>query len=139
MIDTRRSYEENMGTNIDEQRRRPSQEDKTTNENEGTTEREIEKSIIGLMSTHFSQKYPLSTRTRTHKYFIDGFVVVVYRKNERTNQITNQLTVCLLCLQTLLECMRTKHTIQEILVTKRNFIDVAGDWSESSLFSCSCH
>ena len=40
MNKTRRSYEENTVTNIDEQRRRPSQEDKTTNENEGTTKKE---------------------------------------------------------------------------------------------------
>jgi hypothetical protein len=39
MNKTRRSYEENTLTNIDEQRR-PSQEDKTTNENEGTTREE---------------------------------------------------------------------------------------------------
>ena len=54
---------------------------------------------------------------------------------ERTNQITNQLSGCLLCLQTLLLYMRRKHTIQEILVTKRNFIDVARYRSQVNGFS----
>ncbi len=42
MNKTRLYYEKNTLTNIDEQRRRPSQEDKTTNENEGTTRKEKE-------------------------------------------------------------------------------------------------